>query len=787
MELDEAEEEVINSLFKTTKIPNFSFNCEKDVYPKSISFDGKPHDKSCIFYSSEYKKCADSARCSCSLIGYDMNKAFYTVSMMGYGFGGSHYKKNIDSIGSSNIPIFTATDDYKFSNSTSFPNENDWSSSYFFIKDEVMKKFHDYNSFLLTGRGSICLKKSDGTLYTQGQIAYMNGRYNNILTGIEFKYLINNKVLTREDIYAWKTASYVLPELKFQKWIEGLDTGGRDGAEGATTKRIFPLLNGLLGIMFTKPKSIKFVTSNDEDIELLKEIHNDVKISDIFNKDGKKEDPKLINVSMSKRKFKTLNTRNIYNHVIGKTNAYMMAFIDGVGADVRRIRIDSVIFDSVSTPNLPEWARDIFKPEMKPITPEWKHRYDNIDVNEINGEIEAEIKILIDKCVTYTGAPGTGKTTSIKRDYSYDVALAYSNICARNLDGKNKTGKDIMGETIHAGLGLYNMNKFHETIGRLRGKTLWIDELSTVQNWIWSTLYCLMRDGVNLLILSGDPNQIGPIGERFKNDSLLLSTLMKRANILKKDYRNDAALIKIREGIESINDGEILRKFMGALVDKKKIHKAEYNSLSNIDIHITFTNKMRCCINQHIIESRGLKYSRHEVKSISVRKYEKDTYWIASNGLRLKARKTIKAKGIYKGGIYKLLTEIGENTKEFEVKRIYLDKEDGGATIKLGIFNFSLFELGYAITGHSSIGQTIKNEIFCIHEVGIMAIDHKDLLYTVMTRGCNLRDYRIAINPLFTKKEIDNMWEKYNSSVGKILVETDVDDDNLLCEIEFNQ
>lgn len=729
-----AEEEYILGKALALDRPNFSYEAEAAVCARNLMWTNL------------------GVGLPATAVGWDMNKAYHTATMA----TSAQYPCLADFIGNQRIPVFTAMDDYHASAGAPFPHERLWDVTYFFIHEDCMKRL-------------------------RGGTGHSVGRISNLIPGVEFIYMVGRGAVTVRDVIGWKTATYSFQEEKLRHWLESLDetakamaTAGAntevaDEGGASTLKSLFALLNGLLGRSFTQAHVIALTAAKEADIDLLNLTHPQMEEEKLAN--GRTH----LTMPMGERKYLHLNAKHIYSHVISRMNLFMMKLIDDITAAspdavLLKIKVDAVVYDRPV--KLPPWALPIFKPE-NPRVPEYGYGHTTHDPSALQARVQNEIDALVEKCVVYTGAPGTGKTTIVHKEHDYDVALAFSNVCARNLDHETKRGAFVKGETLHSGLGLYSLDQAEKIMARLKDKVLWVDEFSTVQSWIWSVLVSLLKRGLKVLILTGDPNQTPPVMEKFRSKSALTHALLTGGKRLATDHRNDKELIKLRDFI--LDAPEYETSSVIALLENLCATRPELSAdrllaqdLAAIDVHITHTNKLRLAINQMIVESRGLVFTMRN--SVTHRADARSKInWTASRGLRLRARVSRKGQEIYKGAIYELLTEVTWVSSSAELRRIHLDLERAPEKpFTLPIKDFSVFELGYALTAHSSIGQTVRGQKLAIHQARQMINIDKSILYVAITRACRLSDIVISLEaPASIAEKLDALAEQAEKSMAR--------------------
>lgn len=583
------------------------------------------------------------------------------------------------------------------------------------------------------------------------------GITSNSQTGYIIKYLIDEEYLSIHNIEYYKKPTYIGEWKNFKKRIDDLIKNNFEKLKKEKEKeeerelkeeeleelkkksnieKTYIFYNGTLGISYdhyykkiNNVMACDFNLLNDEDDRQAPWIP----LFDYKNKDiSKYED--ITSFTQRDKKYRYINTCNLYDTIVSQVNLYMLKALieilkENEGAKLLKIKVDSLGFDREI--EIPEEFQEYFKIVENPkiYTQKISQRYYNGE--EIKKHCIDELNECV-KNISYQGAPGTGKTTKVKDNHKYDFAMTLTNACALNL-----TSKDVEGQTVYSAFKLFNPESIMKYFKVFYKKTIWIDEFSMMPRFIWNYVFLLNSVFKTKFIISGDINQIGPIGEKTKIDleSIFFKKIMGKIEVLKKDHRNDEGLIQLRNYVlENKNN-------------KKELYK-KFEELESDDIymkydrHIAFTHVAKMNINLSVLKSKGYKFE-HKYKTTSkqdtiTKKITKTIEYkksIISVGVILTCRITKKAEGIYKNDIWKVIEETREGYKLKNLNR----------KMKLKVFEHGLmkyFTLGFCTTAHSSQGLTIK-ENFCIHEVRKMIYMDPDILYTAITRGCNFDEVHI--------------------------------------------
>lgn len=724
-----AEEMALKRFLKMSK-PNFSFRSERRVQIMSLLW------------------VATSLRAAKHYAAWDMTKAFHTaVQRAGPG---------------DQIPVFTVLNEVR-----PVARGQDWrmyaprlEAAYLFVSEACLARWR--------------------------AVPYLAARLNNIVHGLEAAYLFERGYLTDADIVGVKAATYALPASKLKATLAKIDAEVSAATGEEAVRKSFALYNGMLGRKASRAHRLTGIATPD-DCDLLEfgwgerlrreEVAGPAgtpvssqKAARLGLRKGTDATLEAFTVRFSERRHIYLNNRSVYDWVVARTNLEMMRFIDAAlaanpGARVVKIKTDGVVFASPLAVALPAAydpakgaaaADAIFHEEPVKLAlcggaPVY------VDPAALAADCRAEVAAFFEKAHVVTGAPGTGKTYSVKKAAEYDLALAFTNTCARNLDATRDDGTTIKGETLHTALRLNRPEDMGEVLKVHRGRTIWVDEFSMLNAWMWSVLFvvgaCCAVEHKRVLILTGDPNQCQPVGERLDYGASFLAALLSGAQRLEKDYRNGADLVRIRGYLENEPDPEKQMAYVRREIADRPALSADAASLDElaaVDVHIVATHRVRRLVNHAVLRRRGLKWEYTKSASGKVS-------WTISDGVLLRARKTRKRAGIFKGTTYRVVGEISD-ASEGLVARCDFGGDGVAAScnppIRVTGDDLRCFDLGYAMTAHSSQGATIRGAMV-IHECDVMIRFFGDgLFYTALTRACRLGDIRFSeTTPAVLKNE----------------------------------
>lgn len=659
---------------------------------------------------------------------YDMNKAFFNIAY-----------KIIDP--ASKYPVFTLLDMWK-----PYKKQHIDDLSYYVLTKNITKKLKRY------------------------------GFKNNYTTGFIIKILLDNELISKNDIEYYKKPTYEVPWgdvlKKLQKLIynyaskklnKKLDEINDDIIKQCGIDSEFVLYNGILGKC--KQEQYEIIYGLDkEDYELLN-YNSKNEIWEMHPYKNEVYDDNSVIFKKRKTIFKNASNVSIYNHIIQNTNKILLLNILHIKKEFNvlplKINTDSITYDREinlidehikyfklqtieedidNLQNLPVKNKKIFKMAFKSL-----QKYFNVE--NIIYNITSLQKEKFKDNISFQGHAGTGKTTKIKGclrynipSIHYDISTTVTNVCALNMSDEYNKAK-----TTYSLFGLYDPDLWFKHVMRLKNRTLWLDEYSMVPKYQFNFIILACIKYNCKLILTGDINQIPPVKETQNDISTgsVLNKLFNKIEVLKKDYRNDKKIIELREYVLNNNNYKLYDRFrkLNCNEDWRKYNR-----------HIVVHNTVKNYINTEIVKDRGYTFkfnydmdehykSLNHYKSLDV-----------SNGVYLTCRATNKKEHIYKNDIWIVKDRIyntedseGNNRDEYLLYNVRTKTET--------YFDMDLmfmFNLGYATTVHSAQGLTI-NEPFCIHEISSMIRWDKSILYTAITRGTTYDHLKLFYNNKYNK------------------------------------
>jgi hypothetical protein len=681
-------------------IPNMSYKAERYLKMKAL------------FWTSPAIKKAKF------LWEIDMNKAYFNITY------------NIIEP-DQRFPIFTAECIWK-----KYKNEPINDISYYFIKKSKLKQLNNL------------------------------GVQSNFMFGFLIKYLD----IQSEDIEYYKNPYYKLPWIEVIKRIDKLAEDKEiDLSFDDEFKKNFIFYNGVMGKLDNDHNiEINNVMRKDDELlnhdsklnkwKFIKEFKKTNELTTNEEEEEYVESPYDIGTfQKTSHSFRYLNQVNIFNFITQHCSFYLLQLYSDIKTDANLLKIntDALVFDApviipdkykkwfkVNT-NIINYHIKYFHPNMNFIKPKCNFSSTSSlyhDGQEIINNILTELNCFKDN-VSIHGTAGSGKTTLVKGSKKlgipkmhYDYACSITNVCALNISDNIKRA-----HTIYSLLQLHHPENIYENLKKFKFKTIWIDEYSMVNNYIWNFIFILATYFHTKFIISGDYNQLEPVKEKpIDITNQFFSHLMGKQTELFDEQRNDKKIIELKQKVLKTNDDELRQYFKKLNLD---------DEFWKYDRHLTHSRRARNYINQRILKKRNLKFTFDK----------KENKYIVSDDVLLCARLTLKRLGLYKNDVWKVTQEnILLNLRTKEIK-------------KFENINFRYFKLGFAMTCHSAQGLTIIDDL-CIHEVENMIRYNKRILYTALTRAREFSKLHFYYNNipygnwtenLIKLKEIDEEYDIY--------------------------
>ena len=552
--------------------------------------------------------------------------------------------------------------------------------------------------------------------------------------GYMIKLLIDNKLLDLSDIEYEKEPSFLIKWSDFKKNVDKLVLKQiavklkkdvkeltEEDIENCGIKKDFVFYNGILGKVKNLNQEYIYNCDRDEYDLLNYGLPDDKELWEMREIENTET---VYYKKHNKTIFRKLNNVSLYNMIVEMTNYVLLKNIIHIKNENNlmpiKINTDSICYD-VEINLLDDYVKyfklqtindAINKQELKLKVKEiFKMKRDN-EPNYNN--IEEVLKNIIDSTkdkfnnICFTGAPGTGKTYTVKNNYDYHISCTNTNMCLLNMDEDSRT--------IFSLLELHHQDNYLSVLKKLSNKVIWVDEFSMINKYILNFFFiaCYMYNAK--IIWSGDINQISPIdGEKVDLNSTMTKILFGKITYLTKDWRNGKLLIKLREQVLNNNFKNVY-----------KLSKSN-NDWFKLKHHIVYTHKTKEYINTQMLKLKGYTYK------ICYDKNKVFTHKIISNGVILIVRKNKKKLNFLKNDRWEVIGR-DEETHEYILKNIIRD-----ITMRISYEDTKYFTLGFAFTSHSSQGLTIT-EKYAIHDIKKMLYVDKDIFYTALTRGKELKD-----------------------------------------------
>lgn len=552
--------------------------------------------------------------------------------------------------------------------------------------------------------------------------------------GYMLNLLLENKLLKLSDIEYVKKPSFLTDWANVKKNIDKLILNQisvklkkdvkeltDEDIKNCGIKKDFVFYNGLLGKI--KNQNEEYIYNCDKDeYDLLNYGLPDNK--ELWQMNEIEDSETVYYKKHNKIIFRKLNNVSIYNMIVEMTNYVLLKNIlhikKNTGLKPIKINTDSICYNEEI--ELIDDYTKYFKLQTiheadnkQDLIIKKKEIFKFVRDNEPNyNDIEQVLKNIVDSTkdkfnnICFTGAPGTGKTYTVKNNYDYNISCTNTNMCLLNMDDDSRT--------IFSLLELHHQDNYLSVLKKLSNKTIWVDEFSMINKYILNFFFIACFTYNTKIIWSGDINQISPInGDKVNLNSIMNKVLFGKTTYLTKDYRNGKLLIKLRD--------QVLNNNFKSIYKLSKNNNDWYKSKH----HIVYTHQTKDYINTQILKLKGYTYK------ICYNKQGVFTHKIMSNGIILIVRKNNKKNNFLKNDRWEVIGK-DEEEGEYILKNIISSK-----TLRITYEDTKYFTLGFAFTSHSAQGLTIT-EKYCIHDIKFMLSVDKDIFYTALTRGKKLKD-----------------------------------------------
>lgn len=575
---------------------------------------------------------------------------------------------------------------------------NSKSQEFFDVKlcaiDYVFKPITDYNkvkSFDLNKCYENCLvnpdmefcvfspddevEKYDGVL-KKGKYYIKNVQFNGLIPdGFYYKntidYIIENGGTC--DILYQLIPSTLLPKDYFVEFVEYIYKAFPNKLEIESYTWAKQIIKWFIGCMYQKSR-IKYNYKFSSDFN---DFHNYVsKDSSIYPYIPIEEDDTcsiIKNTALWKLVNKTVedlleNNIPIYEQIIQQSKLEVFKMIKKVGGTLHLIKTDNII---VSDCDYTVKDDDKFKVEQFKIEAIEKYCMKNFKLaKNVNYEFKPKewniIKdITVDKPFIITGEGGTGKTFNILELAKKDDRIVLSATT-------NKASQLLEGKTIDS---LYNAQQIPDR--------LHIDEFSMLNSKFIAYLYKLKNMG-KIITASCDFSQLPPVkSKRLSLDQTWIKDIFENHIHLTKNYRNT----ELTDLYKTCHDLDFSNRFPVKC---------------QTQLHITYTNKSRIEINNHMMN----EFIKGHSKILKLERLDDDYKHYTFNlcpGMPVIARANNKHLRYFNTCLYRIINYDDEN--------IYLN-----GNIVISHLQFQThFSLGFAITLYGIQGETIKKP-FTIHQ-----------------------------------------------------------------------
>lgn len=523
------------------------------------------------------------------------------------------------------------------------------------------------------------------------------GFKDNHLSGKMFNFLLNNCLLKKDCIeYVKKPSAYRYWE-DIRKCLKEL----------SVEKDHYIFYNGLLG----KTENQSHVVIGplpDDECQLLT---------------GWNYDNGRFHRHQSSKRY--LNSCTIYNAIVEKTNEIIIHSILETGVHPVKIQVDGIGFDVevsfkkykelfkvlVSGFNTLENKQGLDVSDKQPYT-KFKESYQSYhDGNRIIQKILSNYNA--NESIAYVGEGGSGKTTHILENHTYDYASSISNVNCANLS------KDAI--TTYR---LFSMGKPHEIekrLKKLKGRTVWIDEFSMLGLTFWNCVAILIMYYDVRFIFSGDEEQLKPVdGRKVKIDDPIIKSLFNQTIDMTKETNH-------RQSGQILDISRSIRRGNFEAVDSIRRTDEPFKARR----HICYFNNTRRYVNRQIMERNGYVFNLERQ--------------FVSKGVILKSNVTNKAIPLSRGQLFQVIDDT--QISDLKTGQIVLDYRE--------ILKY--LDVAFCITSHSSQGTTIKEPLVVWDVKRLLRQAEDGVLYTAVTRVDTYDNISISV------KAIDEEIHEYNT------------------------
>ena len=268
---------------------------------------------------------------------------------------------------------------------------------------------------------------------------------------------------------------------------------------------------------------------------------------------------------------------------------------------------------------------------------------------------------------SFMGPPGTGKTYTAMQ-IPYDIACCFSHKGARRVNGR----------TIHSVFNLWN----RDSMEKVRDKVIFVDEAQMCSRMHWGMFIHAYLNCNTRFIFAMDPNQLPPVNE---DPVPFTHPFYGYIQVLTRDFRNDAAIINMRESV------------LAGRFDWRACQRAPRGVV--FTVNICFTNGLRQAVNDLVLVYLNKRHGDAGVPYIAK---------------EMVAGRWLKNQMFSYDGFVMREVESGDV--------VIVSREE---VIKH-------FEPMYCTTIHKRIGEEVIADKICIWEADKF---DKHMMYTAITRG----------------------------------------------------
>ena len=317
------------------------------------------------------------------------------------------------------------------------------------------------------------------------------------------------------------------------------------------------------------------------------------------------------------------------------------------------------------------------------------------------------------------GRAGTGKTYLVNK--IIEELKLRGKVC-RGFSPTNKGARLIGGNTIHSLYYKFKTDKkgLIRMFEREKIDYIFIDEVSMMVKDFYQLFILIKRSFSNIkFIIAGDFGQLPPVKDNWDGD-----------------YENSPAMFDLCDGnrINLMTCRRSDKELYDLCYDVSSIDIERFQPTEKTYLNIAYTHRTRIRVNRECMDRYLLNSNKKKVYIPSTRWNPKTQNVFLAKGMPIIAHKTDQKKNILNSQSFVITSVSNEAIKYKDGKIEY--------TIPVSKFH-KYFYLGFCITVHASLGETI-NQKYTIYDWKIDCFCDK-AKYVAMSRSTDINNIQIAM------------------------------------------